>query len=455
VLLRLLFALRPTCTAAALMLATMLTTSHTAAQTATPAAPPAEKFKADVGGLITAMYPALDAVYKDIHANPELAFQEVRTAAKLAGEMRAAGFEVTEKIGKTGVVAMFKNGAGPTVMVRTELDGLPMEEKTDLPYASKAKAMFAGKESFVAHSCAHDLHMAVWLGTARTLVAMKDKWQGTLMFIAQPAEETVSGAKAMLADGLFTRFPKPDFAFSLHSSPSPLGFVGYNVGAMTSNSDGLEITFKGRGGHGSAPDKTIDPIAIAARFIVDVQTVVSREKDPMEFGVVTIGAVEAGTVGNIIPDKAVLRGTIRSYKPEVRAKLLAGVRRTAAAVAAMAGAPEPEVNLPEGGLAIVNNEALVIRTEALLKNVFGNLQVQRVPPITASEDFSAFVNEGVPSMFFFIGVSNPEDVAAAMKPGGKPLPFNHSPFFAPVPEPSIKNGATAMSLAVLNVLTLR
>ena len=445
----------PACAAAALVLATTLTSVQTAAQTTAPAAPPAEKFKADVGGLLAGMYPSLDAVYKDIHANPELAFQEVRTAAKLAGEMRAAGFEVTEKIGKTGVVAMFKNGAGPTVMVRTELDALPMEEKTGLPYASKAKAMFSGKESFVAHSCGHDVHMAAWLGTARTLVAMKDKWQGTLMFVAQPAEETVSGAKAMLADGLFTRFPKPDFAFSLHSSPGPLGSVGYNVGAITSNSDGLEITFKGRGGHGSAPDKTIDPIAMAARFIVDVQAVVSREKDPMEFGVVTIGAMEAGTVGNIIPDKAVLRGTVRSYKPEVRAKLLAGIRRTAQAAAMMAGAPEPDVNLVEGGLAVVNNEALVVRTEALLKNVFGSVQVQRVPPITASEDFSAFVNEGVPAMFFFIGVSNPEDVAAAMKAGGKPLPFNHSPFFAPVPEPSIKNGATAMSLAVLNVLTLR
>ena len=423
------------------------------AQNAPPA--PAEKLQNEVSALVSGMYASLDAIYKDLHAHPELAFQEVRTAAKLAAEMRALGFEVTEKIGKTGVVAVFKNGAGPTVMVRTELDGLPMEEKTGLAYASKDKALFNGRETFTAHSCGHDVHMASWLGTARTLVALKDKWQGTLLFVGQPAEETVSGAKAMLADGLFTRFPKPDFGFSLHSSPSPLGFVGYNVGAMTSNSDGLEIVFKGRGGHGSAPDKTIDPIAIAAHFIVDVQTVVSREKDPMEFGVVTVGAVEAGTVGNIIPDKATLRGTIRSYKPEVRAKLLAGVRRTAAAAAMMAGAPEPDVTLAEGGLAVINNEALVLRTETLLKNVFGNLKVQRVAPITASEDFSAFVNEGVPSFFFFVGVLNPEDVAAAMKPGGKPLAFNHSPFFAPVAEPAIKNGTTAMSLAVLNVLTLR
>ena len=309
----------------------------------------AQRFKPEIDTLVAGMYPQLDAIYKDLHLHPELGFEEVRTAAKLAAEMRAIGFQVTEKIGKTGVVGIYKNGAGATVMVRTELDALPMEEKTGLPYASKDKAMFSGRETFVAHSCGHDLHMAAWLGTARTLVAMKGKWQGTLMFVAQPAEELVNGAKAMLDDGLFTRFGKPDFAFALHTSPGPFGSIGYNVGAVTSNSDGLEIVFKGRGGHGSAPDKTIDPIAIAAHFIVDVQTVVSREKDPFEFGVVTVGAVQAGTVGNIIPDSATLRGTIRSYKPAVRAKLLDGVRRTANAAAMMGGAPEPDVKLLEGG----------------------------------------------------------------------------------------------------------
>lgn len=423
-----------------------------AASAAAQSSPVAEQYGVKVSGLVNGMYPQLESVYKDIHANPELGFQETRTAAKLAAEMRALGFQVTEKIGKTGVVAIFKNGTGPTVMVRTELDGLPMEEKTGLPYASTAKAISNGRESFVAHSCGHDIHMAAWLGTARTLLALKDQWRGTLMFVAQPAEELVSGAKAMLADGLFTRFPKPDFAFALHTSPAPYGTVAYNVGPITSNSDGLEITFKGRGGHGSAPDKTIDPIVIAAHFITDVQTVVSREKDPFEFGVVSVGAVQAGTVGNIIPDAAVLRGTIRSYKPEVRAKLLDGVRRTAKASAMMAGAPEPEVSLSEGGLAIVNSESVVATTETVLKAALGAKNVTRVPPITASEDFSAFVNEGVPSMFFFVGVHDPKQVAESTKPGGKPLPFNHSPFFAPVPEPSIKTGVQAMSLAVLNVL---
>lgn len=405
-----------------------------------------------VAPLVNGMYGALEALYKDLHAHPELAFQEVRTAAKMAEEMRKLGFEVTEKVGGTGVVALLRNGAGPTVLVRTELDALPMEEKTGLPYASKAKAQYAGGETFVAHSCAHDLHMASWVGAARTLVALKSQWKGTLMFVAQPAEETVSGAKAMLADGLFTRFPKPDFAFALHSSPSPYGFVGYRSGPTSSNSDALEIIFKGRGGHGSAPDKTIDPITIAARFITDVQTVVSREKDPAEFGVVTIGAVQGGTVGNIIPDTVVLRGTIRSYQPQVREKLLAGIRRTALAAAAMGGAPEPQVELVPGGAAIVNDAAVVERTTAALKAALPGVQIAQVPPITASEDFSEFLNAGVPGMMFFVGVSRPEDVAAAMKPGGKPLPFNHSPFFAPVPEPSIKTSVQAMSVAVLTAL---
>jgi len=398
------------------------------------------------------MYPWLDTVYKDLHAHPEIAFQEVRTAGKLAGEMRKLGFEVTEKVGKTGIVAVYKNGAGPTVLVRTELDGLPMEEKTGLPYASRAKATSDGRESFVTHSCGHDIHMASWLGAARTLVDMKAQWKGTLVFIGQPAEETVSGAKAMLDDGLFKRFPKPDYAFALHSWPLAYGTVGYNAGAVSSNSDALEIVFKGRGGHGSAPDKSVDPITIAARFVVDVQTIVSREKDPKEFGVVTIGAIQGGTVGNIIPDSVQVRGTIRSYSPAVRAKLLDGVRRVAVASAAMAGAPAPDVQLISGGAAIVNSEALVTKLEPVFKDAFGDAKAQRMPAMTASEDFSQYVNQGVPGMFFFTGVYDPKMVEEAAREGGKPIAFNHSPFYAPVPEPSIKTGAQAMSLAVLSVM---
>jgi amidohydrolase len=412
----------------------------------------AKQFGAPVADLAGRMYPELEAIYKDIHAHPELGFQETRTAAKLAAEMRALGFVVTEKVGKTGVVAVFKNGSGPMVLVRTELDGLPMEEKTGLPYASTAKTTSFGMETFVAHSCGHDIHMASWIGTARTLVALKGQWHGTLMFIAQPAEELVSGASSMLADGLFARFGKPNYAFALHTSPEPYNTIGFNVGPVTSNADFFEITFTGRGGHGSAPHKTVDPILIAAKFLTDVQTVVSYEKDPMEFGVVTIGAIQAGTVGNIIPDSAVLRGTIRSYEPDVRTKLIAGVKRTANAAASMADAPEPNVLLQEGAVAVVNAGDVVNATEVVLKEALGPSNVLRVPPITASEDFSVFVNERVPSMFFFVGVTDPQQVADSRKPGGKPVPFNHSPLFAPVPEPSIKTGVRAMSLAVLNVL---
>jgi hippurate hydrolase len=412
----------------------------------------ASPLHAQVVPIVAGMYPSLETLYKDLHTNPEVAFQEVRTTAKMAEEMKKLGFEVTEKVGGTGVVAIYKNGAGPMVLVRTELDALPMEEKTGLPYASKAKTQFAGRETFVAHSCGHDVHMASWVGTARTLLALKDKWKGTLMFVAQPAEETVSGAKAMINDGFFKRFGKPDFALALHTSATPYGTVGYRTGPTTSNSDSLDITFKGRGGHGSAPDKTIDPIAIAARFVTDVQAVVSREKDPAEFGVVTVGAIQGGTVGNIIPDTVVLRGTIRSYKPEVREKLLAGIRRTANAAAAMGGAPEPLVEMVPGGSAIMNDAAVVNRTATALKAALGDANVVEVPAITASEDFSEFLNAGVPGMMFFVGTVSPEDWAASRKPGGKPIAFNHSPFYAPVPEPSIKTSVEAMSVAVITTM---
>ena len=414
------------------------------------AAPSAQRIEP----LVRGMYPQLEALYKDIHAHPELGFQEVRTASKLAAEMRGLGFDVTEHVGRTGVVAVYRNGAGPTVMVRTELDALPMEEKTGLPYASKVKATWQGKETFVAHSCGHDIHMASWVGTARTLLALKDQWHGTLVFVAQPAEEASGGAKGMLADGLYTRFPKPDFAFALHTSAAPYGYIGYRAGPITSASDGMEIVFKGRGGHGSAPHRAIDPITMAAHFVTDVQTVVSREKDPSEFGVVTIGAIQAGTAGNIIPDEALLRGTIRSYDPKVRALLIDGVRRTAKATAAMAGAPEPVIGLDpsHGNPSVVNDQALVQRTVAALKAQLGDAKVVQVPPITASEDFSEFAVDGVTSMFFFLGVSDPKEVAESQKPGGKPLPFNHSPYFAPVPEPSITTGVQAMTAAVLSAL---
>jgi hippurate hydrolase len=406
------------------------------------------KLKAAIATSLESDYPKLDALYKDIHAHPELAFQEVKTAAKLAAEMRAIGFEVTEGIGKTGLVAIYKNGDGPTIMVRTELDALPMEEKTGLPYASHDKTTWNGRETLVAHSCGHDIHMASWIGAAKTLVGLKDQWQGTLMFIAQPAEEVGAGAMAMLTDGLFTRFPKPDFAFGLHDGPGPYGFIFYRVGIGSSNSDSLAITFHGRGGHGAAPQQTIDPVMIAARFVLDVQSVISREKDPTEFGVVSIGAIHGGTAENIIPDDVRVLGTIRSFKPDVRTKMHAGIERTANAAAAMSGAPAPDIRIIEGAKAVMNDPAVVATAETMLRAAFGD-RFMTSPPATASEDFSEFASAGVPSMFFNIGVYDPERVASARK-SGTPLPGNHSPLFAPVPKPTIETGVTAMTLAVLS-----
>jgi hippurate hydrolase len=405
--------------------------------------------KAAIEKSVEADYPKLDALYKDIHAHPEIAFQEVKTAAKLAAEMRALGFEVTEKVGKTGLVAIYKNGDGPTIMVRTELDALPMEEKTGLAYASHDKTTWNGRETFVAHSCGHDIHMASWVGTAKTLVGLKDQWQGTLMFIAQPAEEIGWGAKAMLADGLFTRFKKPDFGFALHDGPFPYGYISYRVGIGSSNSDSLEITFHGRGGHGAAPQRTIDPVMMAARFVVDVQSVISREKDPTEFGVVSIGAIQGGTAENIIPDDVLLRGTIRTFKPEVRARMLAGIERTAKAAAAMSDAPAPAIKITEGAKAVMNDPEVVATAEKVLKAAFGD-KFRTSPPGTPSEDYSEFINAGVPSMFFNIGVYEPERFVAASNGTGPDLPGNHSPLFAPVPKPTIETGVTAMTLAVLS-----
>jgi metal-dependent amidase/aminoacylase/carboxypeptidase family protein len=386
------------------------------------------KLKTTIEASVENEYPKLDALYKDIHAHPEIAFQEVKTAAKLAAEMRAIGFEVTEQVGKTGLVAIYKNGDGPTIMVRTELDALPMEEKTGLPYASHDKTNWNGRETPVAHSCGHDIHMASWVGTAKTL-------------------------KAMLDDGLFTRFPKPDVGFALHDGASAYGTVSYRVGIGSSNQDGLFIRFHGRGGHGAMPQNTIDPVMIAARFVVDVQSVISREKDPTEFGVVSIGAIHGGTAGNIIPDAALVVGTIRTFKPEVRAKMLAGIERTAKAVAAMADAPPPDIKLDEGAKAVVNDPAVVATAEKVLKAAFGD-KIRTTPPNTTSEDYSEYVNAGVPSMFFNIGVYEPERVAAARN-GGPPLPPNHSPLFAPVPKPTIETGVTAMTLAVLSAFDQR
>lgn len=407
--------------------------------------------KAAIEASLNQTYAHLDALYKDIHQHPELGFQETATAAKLAAEMRALGFEVTEHVGRTGIVAIFKNGKGPLVLVRTELDALPMEEKTGLPYASHAIADYNGKPTPVDHSCGHDIHMAAWVGAAQQLVAMKASWHGTLMFIGQPAEEITGGAKAMLDDGLFQRFGKPDIGFAQHVGPAPMGTLSYRAGIYNTASDTLEITFRGRGAHGSTPDVSIDPIVEAARFVEAVQTVISREKEPNAFGVISIGSIQAGSAANIIPDQAQLRGTIRTRDTAVRQKLLDGITRTANGAAAMAGAPAPDVRFVPGGKLLVNDAVVTARTEKVFKAAFGDRARYEPAPGNPSEDYSEFIVAGVPSLFWSLGGLDPAVIAEA-RAKRVPAPANHTPQFAPTPEPTIRFGVAAMTLAVLNVM---
>ncbi|MCB1691680.1 MAG: amidohydrolase [Pseudomonadales bacterium] len=414
------------------------------------ASPDVNALKASLQQVIDAHYGHVEEIYHDIHQHPELAFNEVRTASVLASEMRSLGFEVTEHIGKTGVVAMLRNGEGPLILVRTELDALPMPEKTGLPYASRQMREWRGVQTPVAHSCGHDIHMSVWIEAATALVATRDRWRGTLMFVAQPAEENDSGAEAMMKDGLYARFGKPDHAVALHTGPFGYGMVGYRAGAVMSAEDTLEIVFKGHGGHGSSPHSTIDPVLIASRFVVDVQSLVSREKDPSAFGVVTVGAIHGGSAGNIIPDEVTLRGTIRSYAPEVGEKLTAGVRRIATAEAALSAAPDPMISITHDTDALVNDPASMARAAAVLQAAFGRNAFE-MSPVPASEDFTRYAEGGVPLTYFFIGVYEPARFIAAMK-SGESLPSNHSPLFAPVPKPTIETGALAMSLVVLDFL---
>ena len=410
---------------------------------------------AAIDAVIDRNWADLDALYIDLHSHPELGFQEQRTATLLAERMRKLGFAVTEHVGKTGIVAVYHNGAGPVAMVRTELDALPMEEKTGLAYASRVQAADeTGRQTFVAHSCGHDNHMAAWIGTAEALVALKDRWHGTLLFVGQPAEELVSGGKAMLADGLFTRFPKPDYGFAAHVGTGLAGTVVVKQGPMTSAVDTILITFKGVGSHGSMPDKGIDPIVEAAHFVTDVQSVVAREKDPFKFGVVTIGSFHAGSVSNIIPDHADLQLTLRSYDPDVRRVINEGVERTARAEADMARAPAPDIRHTFTASPVINDPALASATATRLTAAMGarvQFLPESAPGWTASEDYSEFVSAGMPhSVYFAIG-GYPQDVIDRYKAAGKPLPVNHSPLFAPDHTSTIRTGIEVLTLAVLGV----
>jgi hippurate hydrolase len=404
---------------------------------------------------VAADCPSLEDLYKHLHAHPDLSYHEQKSAARMAKELRELGFTVTEHVGGHGVVGVLKNGDGPTVLVRTDLDALPVVEATGLPYASKVTARDKdGNEVGVMHACGHDMHMTCWVGTARVLAALKDHWRGTLVFIGQPAEEVGAGARSMLDGGLFTNFPRPDYALALHcDSFQPHGTVAFTEGLALANVDSVDILVKGKGGHGSAPHTTIDPIVLAARIILDLQTLVSRETNPTDPAVVSVGSIHGGAKHNVIPNEVKLKITVRSTKDAVRKQLLDGIKRVAEAAAAGARAPAPEVTFrpEEFTPALLNDPKLTRRTIGLFKDVLGDGKVVERPPVMGGEDFSRYGRAGVPIFLYFLGTQAPEKVAAAAKEG-RSLPSLHSDSFAPVPEPTIKTGVLTMSLAVLDLL---
>jgi hippurate hydrolase len=398
----------------------------------------------------------LEKLYKFLHSHPELSLQETATSAKLAQIMKDLGFNVTTEFGGHGIVCIFKNGDGPTVMVRTDMDALPVVEKTDRPYASTSVVRDkAGQTVGVMHACGHDMHMTCWIGTARTLVALKDHWKGTLMFIGQPAEEVGSGARMMLEAGLFKKFPKPDFALALHcDARQRAGHLTFSDGLAMANVDSVDVLVKGRGGHGSAPHTTIDPIVLAARMVLDFQTIVSREINPTDPAVVTVGSIHGGTKHNIIPNEVKMQITVRSTKDEVRAHILNAIKRIAKGIAESAGAPEPEVtvNMSEFTPALHNDQKLTREIVGHFQSILGSDKVHERPPVMGGEDFSRYGREGVPIFMYFLGTIDDDRWNAAQKPGAPSLPSLHSDSFWPMIEPSIHTGVYTMSMAVMKLM---
>jgi len=404
---------------------------------------------------IDAYYADLQTLYQDLHRNPELGFQEVQTAAKLTARLKGFGFDVTTGVGRTGVVALLRNGAGPVVMLRTELDALPVAEKTGVSFASVVTVRnLAGAMVPVMHACGHDLHMTAWIGTARWMAEHRQQWQGTLMLVGQPAEETSGGAAAMLADGLFTRFPKPDFVIGFHDDDTmPAGTIGFHPGPFRAMSISPTITLFGRGGHGAMPYNTVDPVVMASRTVLALQTVVSRENNPMDPVVVTIGSIHGGTQGNVIPDEVKLELSVRTFTDEVQARVLASIARIARAEAQAAGAPrDPEITLPTSGHVVVNDPDLTRRLGAALQEAIGADRVVEMPAKMTSEDFSEFGRAGIPSVLLHIGAVNPQQLAEARRTG-IPVPAPHSPNWLPDLEPTLKAAIRGETVALLSLFT--
>ncbi|MEP6808749.1 MAG: amidohydrolase [Chthoniobacterales bacterium] len=418
--------------------------------------------------LADAELPSLVTIYKDLHTHPELSGLEEKSSSIVAKELKAAGCDVTDHLGKYeqpgmtgyGVVGLMKNGDGPTVLVRTDLDGLPVEEETGLPYASKdTQTNPEGKQVHTMHACGHDIHMSTFIGVARAMAKLKGQWKGTVVFLGQPAEETGSGAKAVLADGLYTRFPKPNFVIGLHDSAQmEAGKVGVTDGYIYANVDSVDVTVKGLGGHGAYPHKTKDPIVLAAEMIVDWQTIVSREVDPIDSAVVTVGSIHGGTKHNIIPDEVKMQLTVRSYKKETRDKVLASIARIAKGLAEAAGIPAdrmPIVTVEKNEFtpSTYNNPELTKRVATALKTALGADNFEITEPTMGGEDFSLYSLEdhSVPACMFTVGAVDPAKMAESKKTGAA-LPSLHSSKFAPVPEPTIRAGVIGMTATLLDLL---
>lgn len=423
-------------------------------------ADPDSRLKAEVAQRVDAAYPQLAAFYQDLHLHPELSMLEHRTAAKLAAALRDAGFDVTEHFGGTGIVAVLRNGAGPVLMIRSDMDALPVEEQTGLPYASHAHmADIAGKDQPVMHACGHDIHMSVLAGTARTLAAERAHWHGTLILIGQPAEERVVGARAMLTAGLFRKFPTPNYVIALHDSAAlPAGKVGFVEGFAMANVNTVTVKVRGVGGHGAYPHLTKDPIVLAAQIVLDLQTIVSREVRPGDPAVVTVGSIQGGTKNNIIPDDVTLLLTLRSYTDETRARLVASVKRICRGAGIAAGLPDdllPEVTVDESQSveSTYSDPKLTRRVRGAVTAWLGTDAVTTVDPSMASEDFGQYGRtvEHIPICFYWLGAVAPAAYAESLRTGVA-LPALHSSRFAPLPEPTIKTGIAAMTAAALDLL---
>lgn len=408
---------------------------------------------------IDAEYASLDVIYKDLHTHPELSFMEVRTAALVAHEFRALGFEVTEKVGGLGVVGVMKNGPGPTLLIRADMDALPIKEETGLPYASTVVMKdFAGKEQPAMHACAHDTHVTGLIGTARVMAAMKSHWSGTLVMIGQPAEEYIGGARAMLQDGLYTRFPTPDFAIALHTGGDiPAGEIGYVEGPVYANVDSVDILVRGIGGHGARPQSTRDPVVLTAQIITALQAIVSRELKPGTPAVVTVGSIHGGARRNIIPSEVKLELTLRCYDDAVADHLIASIKRICENQARSAGLPEnllPVVTVTETRNPVTYNDpALTRRLAGVFHQWFPADQVKAQEAATYGEDFTEYgrTTHKVPLCIFWVGGTDPAVLTAAQR-SGQLSPSNHSAFWAPVPEPTIKAAVKSMSAAALDLL---